>query len=214
MSLDASPAAAPAPLPPFPSPTEGPRVLLRCYTAEDAPALKEAVDETREALLRWMPWGQDHRTLEQSVAFCGRAYGRFHAREDFILAIFEKESGRFLGGTGLHVKDAPVRAFELGYWIRASAEGQGYVQEAARLVTAAGFERMGANRVMVRCDAANERSRRVIARAGFPLEGAARRESLRPDGTLRDVLVYAMVREDYEAARARWRDEKGPAARR
>jgi len=188
-------------------------VLLRCYTVEDAPALKDAVDETRAALLRWMPWGEDHRTIEQSVAFCGRSYGRFHARSDFTLAIFERASGRLLGGTGLHVKDAPAHAFELGYWIRASAEGQGYVQEAARLVTAAGFERMGANRVMVRCDAANERSRRVIERAGFPPEGTARRESLRPDGTLRDVLVYAMVREDYDAARARWRKEAGRASR-
>ena len=212
MSVDASPAAAPAPLPPFPSPIEGVRVLLRCYTVEDAPVLKEAVDETREALLRWMPWGQDHRTIEQSVAFCGRSYGRFHAREDFILAIFEKASRRFLGGTGLHVKNAPARAFELGYWIRASAEGKGYVQEAARLVTAAGFESMGANRVMVRCDTANERSRRVIARAGFPLEGTARRESVRSDGTLSDVVSYAMVREDYEAARARWREEAGRAS--
>src|SRR5262249_31759090 len=99
---------------------------------------------------------------------------------------------------------AGARAFELGYWIRASEEGKGYVQETSRLVTTAAFEGMGANRVMVRCDADNERSRRVIERAGFPLEGRLRCTSRRRDGTVRDAVTYAMVREDCEAAKRRW----------
>ena len=194
--------------PAFPSPLDGERVRIRCYTVEDAAALKEAVDETREALLRWMPWGDDHRTLEQSIGFCARSYGRFHARTDLTVGIFDKATGGYLGGSGLHVLDAAARAFELGYWIRASAEGMGYVQETSRLVTAAAFEVLGANRVMVRCDALNERSRRVIEMAGFPFEGTTRRSQVRRDGTLRDTLVYAMVKEDYEAAKERWQSER------
>jgi RimJ/RimL family protein N-acetyltransferase len=160
-----------------------------------------------------MPWGNDHRELEQSIAYCAKSYGRFHAREEFSLGVFERGRERFLGGTGLLVKDAAARVFELGYWIRASAEGKGYVQESARLVTTAAFEHLGANRVVVRCDSTNLRSLRVIQRAGFPLEGKLRRSDLRPDGTLRDVLVHAMVREDFEAARERWSADDRAAAK-
>ncbi len=92
----------------------------------------------------------------------------------------------------------------MGYWIRASEEGRGYVQEAVRVLTRAAFEYVGANRVMVRCDSTNERSRHVIARAGFVSEGTMRRTGLRRDGSLRDTLVFAMIREDYEAAKASW----------
>ena len=202
------PAPAASDLPAFPAPLLGRRVLVRPYTVDDAPAIREAVDETREALLRWMPWGDDHRTIEQSVAFCSRACEGFHQRTDFIVGIFEREVGRFLGGSGLHVKDRAARAFELGYWIRASAEGRGYVAETARLVTAAAFESMGAERVMVCCDPENERSLRVIERLGFPYEGTMFRTQRRRDGGLRDTRVHAMVREDYERAKARWASER------
>ena len=195
-------------LPAFPVPLEGPRVLLRPYAPEDGASLKAAVDETREALLRWMSWGDDHRTVERAEAFCASSRLRFEAREDFTLAILERRPGRLLGGSGLHVKDAAARHFELGFWIRASAEGRGYVQETVRLVAEAAFERMGANRLAVTCDADNERSRRVIERAGFPFEGRLRRNGVRPDGSLRDTLVFAMAREDFEEARAAW--DAGP----
>jgi RimJ/RimL family protein N-acetyltransferase len=195
------------PIPPFPTPLVGERVVVRCYTVEDARALKEAVDETRDALLRWMPWGDDHRTLEQSLAFCGRAYARFHERSDLTVAIFERESGRFLGGSGLHVQDPDAGAYEIGWWIRASAEGRGYVSETARLVTATAFEALLAERVMVRCDVENVRSLRVIERLGFPNEGTMRRTARRRDGSLRDTRVHAMVREDYAQAKERWARE-------
>ena len=186
-------------------------MLLRSFTIEDAPALREAVEETRESLLRWLPWGDQHRSTEESAAFCAESHARILAREDYDpLAIFTLESGRFLGGAGLHVRDAEALSFELGYWIRASAEGRGYVQEAVRVLVGAVFEHVGANRVMVCCDSKNERSRRVIARAGFVPEGILRRTRLRRDGTLRDTLVFAMVREDYQAAKTSWELQTAP----
>lgn len=178
---------------------------IRAFTVEDGPALHEAVDETRPAVLKWLVWGDQHRSVEESAAFCAKSHARVTACEDYDpLAIVSKESGRFLGGTGLRVHDARSRSFELGYWIRASEEGRGYVQEAVRVLVAAGFDLARANRVMVRCDSQNERSHRVIERAGFVPEGMMRRAALRRDGTLEDVLLFAMIREDYDAARASW----------
>jgi ribosomal-protein-serine acetyltransferase len=205
----ASPPAAPSPLPPFPGPLRGPRIVLRPFEPgdpRDLRDLREAVEETRPALLLFVPWGDQHRDDENTAAFIRRARADFDARTGFPWAI-ETADGAFLGGCGLHGKDLRARSFEIGYWIRASAEGRGYVQEAVRLATTAAFEHLEANRLELCLDTINDRSRRVAKRAGFVHEGTRRRSSLRCDGSLVDLEVHAMVREDYDAAKARWATE-------
>jgi RimJ/RimL family protein N-acetyltransferase len=187
---------------------EGRRVSLRSFVAEDGPALLEALDETREDLVRWFSWGGDVRTLDDAVAWCAKAYGRFHSGEDFAFGVFERGTGRLLGRMDLQVKDARARVFETrNGWLRPGARGRDAIQETLRLLTELAFERLGAVRAIGRCDATNERSLRMMERAGYVFEARTRRSSLRPDGTLRDMLVHAMVREDFEAARAAWAAE-------
>ena len=60
------------------------------------------------------------------------------------------ERGGLLGGTGLHRIDCELRRFEIGFWIRASAEGQGYVSEAVQAMTALAFDQLDARRVQIR----------------------------------------------------------------
>ncbi len=100
-----------------------------------------------------------------------------------------------------------IRAFEIGYWIRTSAEGHGYVTEAVQLLTALAFEHLGANRVEIQADPYNARSWRVPERLGFPLEGTLR--CFRPDvsGKPSDRRIYALIREDYR--RLPWRAQTG-----
>jgi len=35
------------------------RLLIRCYSPEDAPKLKEAIDASLDHLRPWMPWAKD-----------------------------------------------------------------------------------------------------------------------------------------------------------
>lgn len=185
---------------------------MRPFEPTDLRDLRDAVEETRPALYRFLPWGDEHRSDENTAAFLARARKSFDARTMFALAVHATDGGRFLGGGGLNVKDFRARAFEIGYWIRASAEGRGFVQEGVRLVTAAAFEHLEANRVELSCDPTNERSLHVARRAGFVHEGRHRRCRVRCDGTSLDLEVFAMVREDYEAAKTRWAAEGFPPA--
>ena len=56
-----------------------------------------------------------------------------------------------------------LRTFEIGYWIRKSGEGQGYVTETVQVLTRLAFDHPQANRVEIRVDPANVRSRHVFA---------------------------------------------------
>ncbi|PWT77080.1 MAG: N-acetyltransferase [Chloroflexi bacterium] len=174
----------------------GERVLVRPYAEGDAAALQEAVAESREHLRPWLPFADEHQTVDESRAFIRRVTARWLVREDMIVALFDAETGRYLGGSGLHPRGWDLRFFEIGYWVRLSAEGRGYVSEAVRLLTDYAFESLAANRVMIRCDARNLRSAAVARRLGFVQEALLRNDSLAVDGTLRSSLVFALTPDD------------------
>lgn len=177
----------------------GPRVIVRAWRQDDAPALFEAIEQSRERLRRWLAWVDSHRELADAEAFCRRAAASFAERNDFPLGIWHRESGRFLGGTGFHGIDWDVPSFEIGYWIRDGEVGKGYVEEAVRLQVRHAFAEMGARRLALTCDATNERSRRIPERIGFVLEGRLRNHMLAGSGRLRDTLVFSLIPADAAA---------------
>jgi ribosomal-protein-serine acetyltransferase len=183
----------------------GARIVLRPFEAGDVPALRAAIAESRQHLRRWMPWADGHETAEETETFVEAQRAGWAGRTGFGCGIFLRADGRVLGGSGLHVLDWAARRFEIGYWLRVGATGRGYVREAVAVLSCFAFDTLGANRVVIRCDADNDRSRRVAEASGYTLEGRHRRDSLRPTGGLRDTLMFAMVREEYEAARPGWR---------
>jgi RimJ/RimL family protein N-acetyltransferase len=182
----------------LPAELRGPRVLLRPYRLDDAEQLFEAIDESRDHLRPWMDWVDNNRSLDDVRDYCIRMQASWLLRTDLTFGIFDAASGRYLGGTGLHDPDWQLRAFEIGYWIRVTAVGQGYATESTRLLAEFALSGLRARRVMLRCDTRNDASRRVAERAGFDLEGRLRNVSIAPDGTVADDFVYAIVPDSQE----------------
>ncbi|HEV2236014.1 MAG TPA: GNAT family protein [Ktedonobacterales bacterium] len=185
---------------PLPDELRGARVVLRPYRAEDAHALFEAIEESRQHLAPWMLWVAHHRSILESQDFIAHSCARWLLRDELNMAIWEAASGRYLGSTGLHGIDWHLRRFEIGYWLRRTAEGHGYMTEAAGLLADFALDTLGANRVEIRCDARNLRSAAVAERLGFIREACLRNAEHAPDGTLRDTLIYALTPADREAA--------------
>jgi ribosomal-protein-serine acetyltransferase len=131
----------------------------------------------------------------------------FYLEGVLAVAVLDRTTSRYLGGSGLHRIDWDVPAFEIGNWLRTSAVGQGYVSEAVRLLCGLAFDTLGGKRVEIRCDARNTRSVAVPRRLGFVQEGCLRNQCRDGAGELRDTLVFAMTPEDYAAASVRWREE-------
>ncbi len=182
----------------FPDHFETERLLIRAPREGDAPALTEAVLESLDHLRPWMPWAREAPTVEQYVAIVRRGIARWITREDLWMMLIRKNDGRWIGGSGLHRIDWDVPKFEIGYWVRASEQGRGYITEAVRGITAFAFGTLKAERVEIRCDARNTRSAAVAERCGYTLEGTLRRDSRGIDGSLRDTLVFSLIREDWE----------------
>lgn len=198
-------AATPRPtLIPLPDELRSPRLVVRPYRHDDAEGVYEAIAESREHLRPWMPWVDNHHTIDDARDYCARSAANWLLRADLSVGIFDTVDGRYLGGSGMHRVDWEARTFEIGYWIRATAEGRGYVRETVQLLARLAFDQLRANRVEIRCDAENGRSARVAERLGFVPEGRLRNDSLDTSGNIRDTLVFALIPADYARAQSGW----------
>jgi len=179
-------------------PTEwrGSRVLLRPFAETDAAAVWQAIEESRALLTPWMPWTPDQRSEADSLRYIRQCISHWAVRDDLTIGIFDAASGNFIGGTGLHRIDWRIRRFEIGYWIRASLEGQGLVTESVQVLTRAAFRDLAAARVEIRMDVRNTRSRNVPQRLGFVYEGCLRQALPDVHGEPRDMDVFSLVRDD------------------
>jgi len=174
----------------------GERVVVRPYRESDAQALFEAIAESRDHLRPWLPFADEHQTVDESRHWIIQQLANWILRDDLVLSIWEQATGRYLGGTGLHPHDWEIGYFEIGYWIRVSAEGHGYISESVRLLTDYAFDNLKANRIEIRCDELNVRSASIPKRLGYVLEGRSRNDVATTDGRLRTTLVFSLIPED------------------
>jgi RimJ/RimL family protein N-acetyltransferase len=176
------------------------RLVLRCWEPRDAPLLKDAVDSSIDHLLPWMPWAADEpQTVDEKAALLRTFRGNFDLGVDFVYGIFSRDEAEALGGTGLHTRIGP-EALEIGYWIRASRAGEGLTTEATAALTRVAFELTDRERVEIRCDPANERSRAIPRKLGYVEEATLRHRLHYPEP--RDIVVYSLFREDFPSSPA------------
>src|SRR3954471_5048043 len=172
---------------------KGERIIVRPYREEDATALQEAVAESRDHIRPWLPFADEHQTVDESRVWINGQRAQWILRASMNCCVVDAATGRYLGGIGLMVHSWEIRSFEIGYWLRKSAEGHGYMTEAVRLLTDFALDKLEAQRVMIRCDERNAHSANVAKRLGYVQEGCLRNEFQSPDGEASNTLVFSLI---------------------
>jgi len=137
-------------------------IAVRPWRRADASALVDCLDGDEE-IARWLDRIPQPYTVADALAF-------FDGLGETALAVVDEQSGRLLGGIGLHWTEDVA---EIGYWARADARGRGVTTRALVLVAGLALEQ-GAGRLQLRADVENASSRRVAEKAGFTAEGVLR----------------------------------------
>jgi len=146
-----------------------------------------------------MPWTENEpQTVEEKVELLRTFRGSFDLGRDYVYGIFSRDESEVLGGTGLHTRHGDD-AFEIGYWIRESRIGEGLATEAGAALTKVAFEVSGVDRVEIRVDPPNERSRNVPRKLGY-LEEATLKRRLEPGP--RDVVIYSLFADGFPGSPA------------
>jgi RimJ/RimL family protein N-acetyltransferase len=172
------------------------RLILRTPRTGDGPVLHEALVESIVELrqfLWFLPWVAEEQTRDSAEIRCRRCEANFLSRTDLPFLAFERSTGRLVGGIGLHRTDWDLPKTEVGYWIRPSEAGKGYVTESVQTLVAWALSGLGAQRVELVTEDTNVASRSVAERCGFVLEGVLHNVLRGPDGSLRNSCIYARL---------------------
>ncbi|GIF10360.1 bifunctional pyridoxamine 5'-phosphate oxidase family protein/GNAT family N-acetyltransferase [Actinoplanes teichomyceticus] len=183
---------------------EGRHVRLEPLSPSHAPGLFEALDD--EEVWRHIPTPRA-RTPEDTAADIAEVIRGQWRGDRAGWAQVHPVTGAVMGMTTYHDVDPQRRAVGIGHtmlgrrWWRT-----GVNTEAKLMLLERAFDVLGAAKVFWYTDIRNERSQRAIARLGASRDGLLRRQRLRPDGSWRDTVVFAMTANEWPAAAQRLRD--------
>ena len=177
-----------------PMPIRTPRLLLRPVQAGDGAPSHAAKVETLDDLQRWMPWAKDGPgAVDETEIVVRQGHADFILRQDIFLVGIGQATGQPVIWCGLHRFDWKVRRFEIGYWVRKSAQGKGYATEMTNALTRYAFGALAARRVEITHAEGNVRSGAVPTKLGFVKEAVHSAASLLPDGSVVDQHRYARI---------------------
>jgi len=164
---------------------------IRPFRAEDATATYEAVRESLDDLVPWMPWCHRDYSLEDARTWIEEQARAFDAKTAFQFAIVVDD--RYAGAIGLNDVDNGNRRANLGYWVRTSAVGHGVATAAVMKLHRWAMDNTGLFRLELLIAVGNLASQRVAEKAGAMREGILRQRIIVHD-VAHDAVLYSLTR--------------------
>ena len=199
-----------------PRPEEGPWPEMTWPVAPDTRLTGEVVELTLVDLARdvvdlypaldddpvWEHMTSRPRSVEEYVEQLGRALAVGHLPWVVRLAKPHRDlaAGQVVGTASyldVSVRDARLEVGSTAY--TPSLWGSAVNPETKLLLLDHAFEVLRVGRVQLKTDVRNVRSQRAIERLGARYEGTLRRFQRRPDGSVRDTVVFSVTAEDWPA---------------
>jgi RimJ/RimL family protein N-acetyltransferase/GNAT superfamily N-acetyltransferase len=178
----------------------GPRLILRQTrpSREMAELIFRAVDGSREHLRPFCPWEKKDNSIESCLNYLKNKELKTRAGERAEYGIFIRESGEYIGNIQVFNISRETRGAEIGYWLKKSATGKGYMREALRILEEYCFRGLELYRLQLSCDVRNAASARVIGACGYFYEGRLRGDRFEASGDYSsDSYLFAKIAPDY-----------------
>lgn len=165
---------------------------LRKWREDDAEGLVPLANNRKIAarLRNVFPYPYTEKDAADYIRFCLES-----GEETQICRAIEVE-GKAVGSIAVtRGSDVYEKRAELGYWLGEPFWGQGIMTEAVQETCRLAFETWEIERIFAEPHADNLRSRRVLEKAGFLLEGIMRRGVCKW-GEFFDYCMYALLKEE------------------
>lgn len=117
----------------------------------------------------------------------------------FPFAVIDDATNKVLGTTSYHDIMEDIRRVEIGWTWYAKSAQRTHVNTACKIMLLThAFETLGCDVVGLRTDCLNFTSQKAIERLGMKKDGVIRHHLLRRDGTVRDTVMYSMLKDEWQ----------------
>ncbi|HEY0587663.1 MAG TPA: GNAT family protein [Pseudoduganella sp.] len=185
---------------PIPVTLEANGLRLEPLGQQHAEGLREAAQDGELWKLRITSVPEPHNV----EAYIATAHDMRPSRLAF--AVIDNATGRVLGTTSYHDIVPAIDRAEIGYtWYRRSVQRTHVNTTCKLLLLTHAFETLGCAVVGFRTDNFNHASQAAIERLGAKKDGVLRHHAVRRDGTVRDTVMYSIVRGEWPEVKAQLR---------
>jgi RimJ/RimL family protein N-acetyltransferase len=183
---------------PAPVTLTSPAVRLEPLTPDHADALARVGLDPE--LWRWIP--TQIGSVDEMRAYVATALEEQQRGVSLPFALVDATSGEVVGSTRFGSIDVRNRRLEIGWtWLARSHQRTRANTAAKRLLLGHAFDALGANRVELKTDALNQKSRNAIARIGATQEGIFRQHVVCASGRVRDTVYFSILAAEWPAVR-------------
>ncbi len=170
-------------------------LILRQQSGDDAPALAQAINHSREELRPWLPFANNDQAVTEAAQRqrLERVSEQWTSRTLFPYTI-TTHNGTLAGFIEVRPRPEPGRV-SIGYWLDQRFWGRGLITSAAQALVDAALDIPEIDGVEICCDQANDRSVAVARRLGFTLV-EIRDHSIDAPGYTGRFMVWRKTRSD------------------
>ena len=117
-------------------------------------------------------------------------------------AIFDNESGQFVGSTRYCSINKDDRSLEIGFTFITPKFQRSYINTHAKYcLLKHAFEELNAIRVEFKTHEQNSKSRNAIARIGAEFEGILRNQRILSDGSYRNTAIFSVIENEWQSVK-------------
>jgi RimJ/RimL family protein N-acetyltransferase len=180
---------------------ESTHLRLEALTVERIPELFSAISIDPE-VYQWLPFSTPSHLDEFTTIFQNfideSAIGKRVA-----FAVILKSTGLAIGTTSFLDLNPAHKSLEIGSTFYAKDYWRSFVNTECKLMMLSeAFDTRGVEKVTLKTDSMNQRSRNAILRLGASYEGILRHHMLRPNGTWRDSAYFSILKEEWPTVKA------------
>ena len=171
------------------------RVLLRLMTPQDYETFLPLTKD-REI---WKYFTKDLSDEQELKDWMQQLYNERNQETRMPLTVVDKHSNEVCGCTSFLNISFFDKRLEIGStWLGTSFIGTGVNRQAKFALLSFAFEVMKMERVEVKTDNLNERSKAALLKVGMKPEGVFRSHMLMHDGRRRDSIYFSMLRSEWQ----------------
>ncbi|WP_298422335.1 GNAT family protein [uncultured Kordia sp.] len=169
-------------------------ITLKKLKHTDASAIFNIIDSQRDYLGKWLPFVAFTKVLADSEQFVNSVLNTPIERLEFTFAIHTNDI--LIGIIGVKNTDKLNKKAEIGYWLSKEYQGQGIITKSVAKLCDFIFNKLGFNRVEIKCAVGNAPSNGVPKRLGFTFEGIERQGEWIRDNIYYDIEVYSKLKSE------------------
>lgn len=173
---------------------QGSEITLVKPRLDLADDVRSALTESYEEHSKYLTWVEPNPSLETVTHNIEQAIHNFENDvSEYRFFILRNSDTRLVGTVGLLIKNLQIPYLEIGYWVRSSESGKGYIGKAIEMLEDYAVKNLEVRRLEIRMAESNSRSRRIAERAGYALEAKIQSDRILPDGTVENSLIYCKL---------------------